>query len=351
MTTREKSSPLPDAPVPQVSVIIPSYGCAATISHVLEALFRQTISPLEIIVVNDQSPDHLDEALRPYLDQIIYLKNEKNLGLAKTCNVGLRRASSDYVMTLHSDCILDPDYIQKLLAHLESDPAIGSASGQYLIDDVQGLARSDRIFLALNLIPIEKNRRDQSVNTINFIEGKADLFRKEVIARYGFFNENLVLTAEDQELSAKLRRDGFRLVQDSSCRFRVMFTETSNSIAKVLRKQRTYARGQVYVTLKFRRKVFAKTTSNREQRARHRFFQLTWSALLLAAIALAAFHPLTAAALPALLAIRVFFYFRASSFLSLPDRLLAAFLGPAADLLYFAGAVEGLVKTVLFRKT
>ncbi len=336
---------------PRVSVVIPAYGCAGTIAQVLEHLFAQTVRPLQIIVVNDRSPDDLDAAVAPYRDRIDYVRNERNLGLARTCNAGLRRATAPYVMTLHSDCLLDPDYIERMLAHLESDPAIAVATGQYLFDDYRALGFSDRLFAALNLLPVETDRSDTGVYPLGFIEGKADVFRRDVIARYGFFTENLSLTAEDQDLSAKIRRDGRRIVQDCRARFRVMFTRTSDSVRKVLRKQRTYGRGQAYVVLKYGPGVFADSTPNRRGRAWHRLGQLVFAAgCWIAALywCLAPAHPWP---LVGWWALRLAYYAALGARQSPRDTLRVAFVGPVADLCYFTGAIEGAVKTALFGRT
>ncbi len=336
---------------PRVSVVIPSYGCAETIAAVLEALLAQTLQPLEIFVVNDCSPDDLDSAVAPYRERIVYKVNPQNMGLARSYNEGLALATAPYGMTLHSDCILDPDYIERLVSHVEGDPSIGAVTGQYLFDDIQALARSDRLFLVLNRIPLVTDRSDRSVHPINFVEGKADLFPHSVLKKYGYFNTNLVLTAEDQELSARLRRDGYRLLQDASVRFRVQFTKTSDSLWKILYKQRTYARGQVYVMLKFPGGAFSATTQNRKQRARHRLCQLLFPCAYAAFAILGCFLPPAWGALLLLLLARGGMYVAMSRALKWQDRLLAALCGPVADVYYLAGAVEGLVKTLVYRKT
>lgn len=335
----------------RVSVVIPSYGCAETIAEVLEALFSQTLQPLEIIVVNDCSPDDLDSAVAPYRDRIVYHENPQNMGLARSYNEGLALARVPYVMTLHSDCILDPDYIERLLAHLERDEKLGAVTGQYLFDDIQALAQSDRLFLILNRIPAMTDRSDRSIHPINFIEGKADLFRRSVLEKYGFFNTNLVLTAEDQELSAKMRRDGYTLLQDASVRFRVLFTKTSDSLWKILYKQRTYARGQVYVMLKFPGGAFSATTQNRKQRARHRLFQLFFPSVYAGLGFLGFFLPVAWAGLLLILLARVGMYIHMSRDFKWHDRILAGFCGPIADIYYLAGAIEGLIKTFVYRRT
>ena len=352
MTTSAKTSTHESVPnTPRVSVVIPCYGCADTITTVIDALQAQSIQPLEIIVVNDNSPDQLDQVIAPYLDDIIYIKHPTNQGLARSYNDGLAQARAPYAMTLHSDCILDPNYIELLLEHMEQNPQLGAVTGQYLFDEVTQLALSDRMFMALNRIPVLMDRTDRSVQAVNFIEGKADLFRRSVLEKYGFFNTNLALTAEDQELSARMRRDGYLLLQDARTRFRVMFTKTSDSLGKVLYKQRTYARGQAYVMLKFRGNAFSATTQNRKERARHRLQQIAFPPLFTLSILVSLLIPAIWGLTVLLLLARCGMYYFMSSPFSMPDRLIAACLGPIADVYYWFGAVEGVLKTVILKKT
>lgn len=336
---------------PSVSVVIPSYRCANTICKVLDALLAQTITIDNIIVVNDASPDDLEKVLEPYRNFITYVKNEHNMGLAYSYNVGLNTAKTDFVLTLHSDCILDNDYIEILLNHLLNNSRIAAATGQYLIDNIDSMAFSDRMFLILNRIPLEKDRLNQSINYINFIEGKADLFRLPLLRQYGYFNTDLVLTAEDQELSIKFRRDGYLLIQDCRCRFQVLFTNTSDSIRKILYKQRTYARGQAYIMLKFGIFALSKSDHNRQVRAWHRLFQLIHGFLTCAVILITPImHSVLFAYLP-LLTMRALYYFKISNGFSLRDKFISTIFGPISDIYYFFGAIEGSIKTILFNKT
>ena len=69
--------------VPTVSIIIPAYKTAAYIGETLKSVTEQTFTDYEAIVVNDGAPDtvEIEQALKPYLDHIIYLKQE-NRGLS-----------------------------------------------------------------------------------------------------------------------------------------------------------------------------------------------------------------------------------------------------------------------------
>lgn len=72
---------------PLVSVIIPAYNCAHTIEKSIDSALAQDVS-MEILVINDASPDDLDAVMEQYaaVPELIYRKNEQNLGVAETRN-------------------------------------------------------------------------------------------------------------------------------------------------------------------------------------------------------------------------------------------------------------------------
>ena len=90
---------------PLVSVVIPAYGCAKNIPWAIDSVLYQDMEDLEIIVVNDCSPDEMDAALEPYLSdpRMVYVKNEQNMGAAKSRNRGVAMARGKYVAFLDAD--------------------------------------------------------------------------------------------------------------------------------------------------------------------------------------------------------------------------------------------------------
>lgn len=101
---------------PQVSVIIPGYNCSDTIEMALDSVLDQGMD-VEIIVINDCSPDDLDGVMARYvhLPQIIYVKNETNLGAAGSRNKGVAIARGEYVAFLDSDDCWAPGKLKKQL--------------------------------------------------------------------------------------------------------------------------------------------------------------------------------------------------------------------------------------------
>ena len=110
---------------PLVSVIIPAYRTARTIAATLESVLAQTFKDYEIIVVDDGSPDaeELQQALGPYRDRIVYLRQE-NQGLSGARNTGILAARGKYVAPLDADDMWAPEHLAAQLGVLEADSSI-----------------------------------------------------------------------------------------------------------------------------------------------------------------------------------------------------------------------------------
>jgi glycosyltransferase involved in cell wall biosynthesis len=108
-----------------VSVVVPAYNAAPYITATLESVFAQTFTDLEVLVVNDGSPDtaDLEIALKPRQSQIRYIRQE-NRGPSSARNAGIRSARGKYVAFLDSDDFWLPHHLAKQVEHLEADPSL-----------------------------------------------------------------------------------------------------------------------------------------------------------------------------------------------------------------------------------
>ena len=119
---------------PLVSVIMPAYRCAGTIQTAIDSALQQDVS-LEVIVLNDQSPDDLDEVMKRYRDQeeVRYEHNEKNLGAAATRNRGVLLARGEYVAFLDSDDWWEKGKLKKQFARMKETNAVLCSTGRELV--------------------------------------------------------------------------------------------------------------------------------------------------------------------------------------------------------------------------
>lgn len=121
----------------QVSVIIPAYNAAKYIANAVHSVLDQEDIPegaVEVIVINDASPDDVDAVMEPFKEdaQVIYLHNAHNLGVAETRNRGIRMARGKYVAFLDADDWWEPDKLAAQLELLEESGAPLCCSGRLL---------------------------------------------------------------------------------------------------------------------------------------------------------------------------------------------------------------------------
>ncbi|MDO4632273.1 MAG: glycosyltransferase family 2 protein [Eubacteriales bacterium] len=117
-----------------VSVITPAYRCAGTIRAAIDSALQQA-EVLEILVINDCSPDSLDEVMQEYQteERVRYLKNEKNLGAAGSRNRGMQQARGKYIAFLDADDWWEEGKLQKQLALLVFTGAKLSCTARELV--------------------------------------------------------------------------------------------------------------------------------------------------------------------------------------------------------------------------
>lgn len=110
---------------PLVSVIIPTYQHAVTLSACLESVLRQDYAPIEVIVVDDGSTDATQDVLRPYADRVTVL-SQSNQGANVARNTGFRASKGEYVIFADADVIMHPSMIAAMVHALEVTDATAS---------------------------------------------------------------------------------------------------------------------------------------------------------------------------------------------------------------------------------
>ena len=118
----------------RVSVIVPTYNCAAYIREALESVLAQTYRDFEVIVVDDGSADDTQAVLAPFGTRITYVPQE-NRGAAAARNTGIRLAKGDLVAFLDADDLWMPLFLEREVGALGRFPhaALAFAEG-YQID-------------------------------------------------------------------------------------------------------------------------------------------------------------------------------------------------------------------------
>ena len=100
----------------EISIVVPVYRVEAYLRPCVDSLLAQTFSDIEIILVDDGSPDSCGSICDEYAakDRRVRVLHQKNSGLSRARNAGVRQAAGRYICFVDSDDLVCPRYCQVL---------------------------------------------------------------------------------------------------------------------------------------------------------------------------------------------------------------------------------------------
>ena len=124
---------------PKISVIMPVLNAELYLKTAIESVLSQTIPDFEFIIINDGSTDKTEEIIKSYQDpRIIYIKNDTNIGLSKSYNLGIRASKGEFIARMDADDISFKDRFESQLEFLEAHQEVGVVGGGVILIDESG---------------------------------------------------------------------------------------------------------------------------------------------------------------------------------------------------------------------
>lgn len=234
-----------------VTAVVPVYNGADTLDRCLTSLAAQGPSLREVILVDDASADGSRAILRRFAasdPRFVVVEHAANLGIARTLNDGIARASGDAILLIHQDCeLVGSDWVDRAAAVLDSHPrAVVAGSPVY------PFAEMNRVEVAFGLLRDTFFVSEEPLEDLAFSEFKCDLLPRDAIRRGGF-DERFRASGEDQVLSARLTAEGYRIVRVRDLGYAQRFGK-ARTVGAQLRKEVTYGttEGGIMVRTSFR---------------------------------------------------------------------------------------------------
>ena len=114
-----------------ISVIVPIYKVQDYLKECIESIINQTYSDIEVILVDDGSPDRCPQMCDEWAkrDSRIRVVHKKNGGLSSARNAGLDVAKGEYISFVDSDDFICKDALENLYNRIKDDKSIGITSG------------------------------------------------------------------------------------------------------------------------------------------------------------------------------------------------------------------------------
>ncbi len=186
----------------KVSIIIPTYNRSHYLLKSLESVLQQTYPNKEIIVVNDGSDDNTEAALAEYMEKITYISKE-NGGKSSAINLGLQKATGDYIWVFDDDDIALPKKLEVQIRKFQKDRNISliHTSAIYFDDLGYGEVHTG-MWLPKNL---GKNALQEQLKGNHFFTPSV-VVRKECYLKVGKWDEELV-RAQDYDMWSRISKD------------------------------------------------------------------------------------------------------------------------------------------------
>jgi len=204
-----------------ISVIIPTFNQVDLVKQCYQS-FIQTVSetPYEIIIVDDGSPRHIQQALIEWANNVSIkcILKPSNRGFSAAVNAGIQEAQGQYVLLVNNDIIFhEPGWLGHMIQTIQLTPQIGIVGARLLYSNhtIQhgGVYHSGRgnfdhryRFLPGNHPPA------LAVEDVNAVTGALLLIRKELFQHIGMMSEEYYIAYEDIDLCYRAKQHGWRVI-------------------------------------------------------------------------------------------------------------------------------------------
>lgn len=231
-----------------ITVIIPTFNRAAWLPETVRSVLSQTVSPLEILIVDDGSTDDTEAVCGQFPEPVRYIRQD-NAGVGAARNRGAAEARGDWLAFLDSDDLWTTDKLEVQLAALAATGAGWSITGCEMMDldgrtlrGAQGFQRAFPVFRDTGMAPDEFFARHFAVGEVaaagrshrlyhgdayvplfygNFASPATAMVRRQLFADTGGFDPHMRFAEETEFFHRLSTRGPVAVVMSPLLRWRV----------------------------------------------------------------------------------------------------------------------------------
>ncbi|MEX2526827.1 MAG: glycosyltransferase family 2 protein [Gemmatimonadota bacterium] len=214
---------------PRVVAVVLNWCREADTRACLESLLDGDYPALEILLVDNASPDDSGQRLHGAFPHLPYIQTGENLGYTGGNNVGIRwalEAGADYILILNNDTVVDPDTVSRLVTTARQRVDLGAVAplivyhsepdrvwyggGEFSRRRALGIHEGEGAAVAGEMVPRE----------VRFVTGCCFLSPAAVLDELNGFREDYFAYLEDAELSLRMQEAGYTLWYEPRARVR-----------------------------------------------------------------------------------------------------------------------------------
>lgn len=197
------------------SIIILNYNGTKFLQDCIDSIIRETNSPYEIIVVDNNSPDNSGELFSKKFPEIKFILNENNVGVPEGLNIGIKNSSGDFVVLLNNDLIVMPNWLTNFFKAYEKtgnalyqpkslkfrDPSVLDGTGCMINLFGFGFARNKGV---------KDEGKYSKQEEISYASGTCMFAPKKIFDEIGYFDPTFFAYHEELDLGWRARIFGYR---------------------------------------------------------------------------------------------------------------------------------------------
>jgi cellulose synthase/poly-beta-1,6-N-acetylglucosamine synthase-like glycosyltransferase len=225
---------------PFISVIAPAYNEEPVIDQAIASLIALDYPRYELIIVDDGSTDGTYARARQWTKRggrvPVRVFTKANGGKASALNLGIRKASGEFVLCIDTDSALEPKTLSFAARHM-ADATVGAVAGNVkVVNRRNGITwlQALEYLEGLNMM-----RRAQAFfHLVNIVPGPIGLFRRRAVLDVGGYPTDTF--AEDGDLTLLLLERGWKIRYEPQA---VSWTEAPERVGMLLKQRYRWTRG------------------------------------------------------------------------------------------------------------
>lgn len=222
------------------SIILPTFGRPDDVNEFLESVSKLYYENYEIIIVDGSLDDILTPVIDGYNDKIpLQYYHHKGLGASESRNIGATYASGHYLIFIDSDCIIPPDYLNKVHEFLHQNPVDGFGGPDGALTSFTATQKA--INYAMTSLFTSGGIRGKKTHVGKFhLRGFNMGIRKEAFEDIGGYSDMQV--AEDLDLSMRLLKKGYTtaLIPEA-----IVYHKRKSNFRKFFRQLYMHGKGRI----------------------------------------------------------------------------------------------------------
>ncbi|MEM8762253.1 MAG: glycosyltransferase family 2 protein [Bacteroidota bacterium] len=204
---------------PLVSIITVNYNESLVTMEFLESVRKLTYPKVEVIVVDNASPNDDPDAIKTAFPEIQLIKSHENLGFAGGNNLGVKHSKGEFLLFVNNDTIVPEHFLEPLLETLQNDSNIGMVSPKIKFHWdptlIQYAGYTPMNKWTIRNSSIGYHQKDDGTYDVpketQSIHGAAMMVPRRVVDAVGMMTEIYFLYYEEHDWAEMIKRAGYKI--------------------------------------------------------------------------------------------------------------------------------------------